>query len=70
VKELRSVGLNPDVILCRSASPLLLGTREKLALFCQDVQQPAQPVSFVPSAWRKVLTWATSTRFPSLTQVR
>jgi CTP synthase (UTP-ammonia lyase) len=35
VKELRSVGLNPDIIICRSATGLSQGTREKLALFCQ-----------------------------------
>lgn len=35
VKELRSVGLNPDIILCRSAQVLSHSTREKLALFCQ-----------------------------------
>jgi len=35
VKELRSVGLNPDIILCRSAQKLSTSTREKLALFCQ-----------------------------------
>ena len=35
VKELRSVGLNPDVIVCRSARALSMSTRDKLALFCQ-----------------------------------
>ena len=35
VKELRSVGINPDVIICRSSKPLEAGTKDKLALFCQ-----------------------------------
>ena len=51
VKELRSVGLNPDVILCRSASPLLLGTREKLALFCQVPPGHVLTVHDVPNIY-------------------
>lgn len=35
VKELRSVGLNPNVILCRSKSPLHQSTKNKIANFCQ-----------------------------------
>lgn len=35
VKELRSVGLNPDFLICRSAAALSKSTCEKLALFCQ-----------------------------------
>jgi CTP synthase len=35
VKELRSVGINPDVIICRSSKPLHSSTKDKLALFCQ-----------------------------------
>mmetsp|Transcript_6125 Transcript_6125/g.10788 ORF Transcript_6125/g.10788 Transcript_6125/m.10788 type:complete len:565 (-) Transcript_6125:222-1916(-) len=34
VKELRGVGLFPDVLVCRSSEPLLDGTREKLGIFC------------------------------------
>lgn len=34
VKELRSLGLFPDFIVCRSKSPLSEGAREKIALFC------------------------------------
>jgi CTP synthase len=33
VKELRSLGLNPDLIVCRSSVPLLKEHREKIALF-------------------------------------
>ena len=51
VKELRSVGLNPDVILCRSAAPLLLGTREKLALFCQVPPGHVLTVHDVPNIY-------------------
>ena len=34
VKELLSLGIQPDVILCRSDSPLSREIREKIALFC------------------------------------
>ncbi len=34
VKELRSIGLQPDILLCRSERPLPDGVRSKIALFC------------------------------------
>jgi CTP synthase len=34
VKELRSIGLAPDILVCRSESPIPTKEREKLALFC------------------------------------
>jgi CTP synthase len=34
VKELRSIGLAPDILLCRSEHPIPKKEREKLALFC------------------------------------
>jgi len=34
VKELRSIGLQPDVLVGRSEDPLAPSTREKIALFC------------------------------------
>ncbi len=34
VKELRSIGIAPDVLVCRSESPIPPKEREKLALFC------------------------------------
>ncbi|MDA8234586.1 MAG: CTP synthase [Clostridia bacterium] len=34
VKELRSIGIQPDVIVCRSEMPLSRDMEEKLALFC------------------------------------
>ena len=35
VKELRSVGIAPDLIICRSVAALAQSTRDKLAQFCQ-----------------------------------
>ena len=40
VKELRSIGIQPDVIVCRSETPVDEGIKAKIALFC-DVEQRA-----------------------------
>jgi len=37
VKELRSIGIQPDILLCRSEVPLEKGIKAKIALFC-DVE--------------------------------
>lgn len=34
VKELRSIGITPDILVCRSEQPLSEEMKEKLALFC------------------------------------
>ncbi len=39
VRELRSIGIQPDVIVCRSDHPVEQGLRDKIALFCDvDVE--------------------------------
>ncbi|MGF7183968.1 CTP synthase [Desulfitispora alkaliphila] len=40
VKELRSIGIQPDVIICRSEEPIPTEMEEKLALFC-DIDKEA-----------------------------
>src|SRR5450432_1906331 len=40
VKELRALGIQPDILLCRSERPLPVDMKEKIALFC-DVEVPA-----------------------------
>ncbi|HEY1950402.1 MAG TPA: CTP synthase [Bryobacteraceae bacterium] len=40
VKELRAIGIQPDVLLCRSERPLPQDVKEKIALFC-DVDVPS-----------------------------
>lgn len=40
VKELRGLGIQPDVIVCRSELPLSKEMKEKLALFC-DIEKKA-----------------------------
>lgn len=34
VKELRSIGIQPDIIVCRSESPVVNGLKSKISLFC------------------------------------
>ena len=34
VKELRSLGIQPDIIICRSQKPIPLDQRKKISLFC------------------------------------
>ena len=34
VKDLRGLGINPDMLVCRSKSPLVDDTRDKIAAFC------------------------------------
>ncbi len=40
VKELRALGVQPDILLCRSERPLSAEVKEKIALFC-DVEPSA-----------------------------
>lgn len=40
VKELRSIGIQPDILVCRTEKPLSKDMKEKLALFC-DVDSSA-----------------------------
>jgi CTP synthase len=44
VKELRGIGIQPDILLCRSERPIPLAERRKIALFCnvrEDAVIPA-----------------------------
>lgn len=34
VKELQSMGIQPDILVCRSELPLEPGIKDKIALFC------------------------------------
>jgi CTP synthase len=38
VKELREIGIAPDILLCRSDRPLSLDLRRKIALFCNVLE--------------------------------
>ncbi len=50
VKELREIGIQPDVLLCRSDRPIPDDMREKIALFCNVEEEaviPALDVEFI-----------------------
>ncbi len=59
VKELRSIGIAPDVLVCRTEHPLPEGERRKIALFCNVAESAvieARDVEFiyeVPIAYHK-----------------
>jgi CTP synthase len=40
VKELRSIGIQPDILLCRSDRPIPREERRKLSLFCNVREAP------------------------------
>ena len=45
VKELRSIGIQPDIIICRSERPIPLDHRKKISLFCNvDIENVIQTV--------------------------
>ena len=45
VKELRSIGIQPDIIICRSELPLPKENRKKISLFCNvDIQNVIETV--------------------------
>jgi len=45
VKELRSLGIQPDIIICRSERPIPLDHRKKISLFCNvDIENVIQTV--------------------------
>ncbi|MGE0058345.1 MAG: CTP synthase [Dehalococcoidia bacterium] len=46
VQELRRMGIQPDVMICRSENPVTTETRDKIALFC-DVERRA--VMYAPT---------------------
>ena len=53
VKELRSIGIAPDILVCRSEGPIPQKEREKLALFCNvrpDCVIAAQDLSSIYEA--------------------
>jgi CTP synthase len=43
VKELRSIGIQPDILVCRSIEPLPQGIKEKLSEFCDVPSDRSAP---------------------------
>jgi CTP synthase len=51
VKELRGLGITPDILVCRSSAPLADETREKLAAFCHVKPQAVMSTHDVPNIY-------------------
>lgn len=51
VKELRGLGITPDILVCRSSKPLNKETREKLAAFCHVQPQAVMSTHDVPNIY-------------------
>eukprot|EP01029_Cantina_marsupialis_P001003 TRINITY_DN1080_c0_g1_i4.p1 TRINITY_DN1080_c0_g1~~TRINITY_DN1080_c0_g1_i4.p1 ORF type:complete len:530 (+),score=203.82 TRINITY_DN1080_c0_g1_i4:262-1851(+) len=58
VKELRSAGISPDILLCRSKQILESDVREKLALFCHVPPKNVLTVHDVPNIYHVPLLLA------------
>jgi CTP synthase len=56
VKELRSIGIQPDFIVCRSERPIDAGIRRKIALFCDVDPQAVVSAEDAPSIYEVPLT--------------
>ena len=51
VNELRRIGIQPDIIICRSDYPISDGIRAKISLFCDVEQQAVIPLPTVESIY-------------------
>ena len=51
VNELRRMGIQPDVIICRSDYPIPEGTRDKISLFCDVNREAVIPLPTVSSIY-------------------
>lgn len=52
VKELRSIGIQPDIIICRSDRPLSRDMKDKIALFCDIDKEAVIPNPDLPSIYQ------------------
>ncbi len=52
VKELRGIGIQPDVLVCRSEKPFPPGMKEKLALFCDTEKRAVIQALDAPSIYQ------------------
>lgn len=52
VKELRSIGIQPDILLCRSSHPISEAERRKIALFTDVDERAVIPVLDAPSIYQ------------------
>src|SRR5438874_9460198 len=52
VKELRSIGIQPDAIVCRSDEPVPADINDKIALFCDVERRAVVPLRTMPSIYQ------------------
>jgi len=52
VKELREIGIQPDILICRSEEPLSRSLREKIGLFCNVKAEEVIEARDVPSIYQ------------------
>ncbi|MEP6703519.1 MAG: CTP synthase [Acidobacteriota bacterium] len=57
VKELRQIGIAPDILLCRSDRPLSMDLRRKIALFCNVQENAVISALDVPSIYEVPLAF-------------
>jgi len=57
VRELREIGIQPDILLCRSEAPLTGELREKIALFCNVPTEAVIGATDVPSIYEVPLVF-------------
>ena len=51
VNELRRIGIQPDIIICRSDHPVSEGIRDKISLFCDVKREAVIPLLTVPTIY-------------------
>jgi len=51
VNELRRIGIQPDIIICRSDQPISEGIRDKISLFCDVDRQAVIPLPTIPTIY-------------------
>ena len=51
VKELRSIGIQPDVIICRADHPMTEDVKDKISLFCDVPRQAVIPLATVSNIY-------------------
>jgi len=51
VNELRRIGIQPDIIICRSDYPITEGIRDKISLFCDVEKQAVIPLPTVDTIY-------------------
>ena len=51
VNELRRIGIQPDIIICRSDYPISKGVKDKISLFCDVERQAVIPLPTAPTIY-------------------